>query len=128
MKFNDYWKIPKDAKNYFTPKREKEIKEKYGMWYHFHTVLSIVILLAPFIVFMFMLPDNALEPSTQKDNILGGIGGIIGLAASMSTGLGLANIFMCLIKQYLGHIVTLVAIISGLILYMLAIFVFSFVK
>jgi len=28
MKFNDYWKIPKNAKSFFSPKQEKLLKEK----------------------------------------------------------------------------------------------------
>ena len=127
MNFNDYWKIPRNAKKFFSPKQEKELKAKYGIWYTFHTILSIVILLTPFFIFLFLSPSNAFEPTTQSGNLLGAIGGIIGLIGSFSIGIGLVNIFMTLVKQYLGHIVTLVAIVGGILLDILGLYVFSLV-
>ena len=127
MNFNDYWKIPRNAKKFFSPKQEKELKAKYGIWYTFHTILSIVILSTPFFIFLFLSPSNAFEPTTQSGNLLGAIGGIIGLIGSFSIGVGLVNIFMTLVKQYLGHIVTLVAIVGGILLDILGLYVFSLV-
>ena len=127
MNFNDYWKIPRNAKKFFSPKQEKELKAKYGIWYTFHTILSIVILFTPFFIFLFLSPSNAFEPTTQSGNLLGAIGGIIGLIGSFSIGVGLVNIFMTLVKQYLGHIVTLVAIVGGILLDILGLYVFSLV-
>jgi hypothetical protein len=128
MKFNDYWNLPKNVKNYFSPKQEKYLKEKYGKLYTFHTILSIVIVLMPFIIYLCIAPSNAFNPTTQSGNILGAIGGILGLIGSVSIGVGIVNCFMALIKQYLGHWVTLIAIIGGVILDILGIFVFTLVK
>ena len=128
MKFNDYWKLPKNAKNYFSPKQEKILKEKYGVFYTIHTILSIVILLIPFIVFLIIAPSNAFEPTTQIGNLCGAVGGILGLIGSFSICISLVNIFMALIKQYLGHWVTLIAFIGGLALDAIGLFVFTFVK
>ncbi len=127
MKFNDYWKIPKNAKQYFSPKYEKKLKEKYGIWYTFHTVLSVIIAFVPLVIFFIISPTNAFNPSTQIDNLIGALGGIIGVIGSLSIGVGLVNIFMILVKQYLGHWVTVIAIISGTLLDILALFIFSFV-
>ena len=128
MKFNDYWKIPTNAKQYFSPKYEKKLKEKYGVWYTFHTFLSILIPFIPLVIFFVVSPSNAFNPSTQSDNIIGGIGGIIGVIGSFSIGVGLVNVFMCFIKQYLGHWVTILTIVGGILLDILALFVFSFVS
>ena len=128
MKLNDYWKIPKNAKQYFSPKYEKKLKEKYGIWYTFRTFLSILIAFVPLVVFFIVSPSNAFNPSTQINNAIGGIGGIIGIIGSLSIGVGLVNIFMILIKQYLGHWVTIVSIVGGTLLDVLALFVFSFVN
>lgn len=126
--FNDHWKLPKKSKQYFSPKQEKQLKEKYGIWYTFHTILSIIILIVPLFIFLFLSPSNAFSPTTQNGNLLGGMGFILGLIGSMSVGVGLVNIFMSLIKQYLGHLVTLISIIGGLLLDILGLFVFSLVK
>ena len=128
MKFNDCWKIPRDAKQYFSPKYEKKLKEKYGMWYTLHTVLSILIAFLPLVLFFIISPSNAFEPSTQIGNIIGGLGGIIGVIGSVIVGVGLVNIFMALVKQYLGHWVTIITIIGGTILDLLALLLFSFVR
>lgn len=128
MKFNDYWKLPKNAKDYFSPKREKILKEKYGAFYTIHIIFSFVILLVPFIAFLITAPSNAFEPTTQSGNLYGAFGGILGLVGSFSVGIGLVNIHMALIKQYLGHWVTLIALVGGILLDALGLFVFTFVK
>ena len=128
MNFNDYWKLPKDFKKYFSPKQEKILKEKYGVFYTIHTILSIVILLIPFIVFLIIAPSNAFEPTTQIGNLCGAVGGILGLIGSCSIGISLVNIFMAVIKQYLGHWVTLIALVGGLALDAIGLFVFTLVK
>ena len=128
MKFNDYWNLPKNAKNYFSPKQEKYLKEKYGKLYIVHTILSIFILLIPFVVYLCIAPSNTFEPTTQSGNLLGAVGGILGLIGSFSIGVGLVNCFMAFIKQYLGHWVTLIALVVGLVLDAIGFFVFTFVK
>ena len=128
MKFNNYWNFPKNVKTYFSPKQEKYLKEKYGKLYTLHTILSIIIVFMPFIVYLFVAPDNAFNPTTKCGNILGAIGGILGLIGSFSIGVGIANCFMALIKQYLGHWVTLIALITGVILDTIGMFVFTLVK
>lgn len=128
MKFNDYWKLPQNAKDYFSPKQEKQLKEKYGAFYTIHIIFSIIIVLAPFVVFLIISPSNAFEPTSQISNIYGALGGILGLLGSVSIGVGLVNVFMALIKQYLGHWVTLIALVCGVMLDVLGLFVFTFVK
>lgn len=128
MKFNDYWKLPKNTKSYFSPKQEKALKEKYGVFYTLHTILSIIILFVPFFAFLFLAPSNAFEATTQTGNLLGAIGGIVGLIGSLSIGVGVVNVFMTLIKQYLGHWVTIITIVGGVLLDTLALLVFSLVK
>ena len=128
MKFNDYWGLTKNWKNYFSPKQEKILKEKYGVFHTIHTVFTFIILFTPFILFLIIAPSNAFEPTTQISNICGAIGGTLGLIGSSLIGIGLVNIFMALIKQYLGHCVTLIALVGGVILDALGLFVFTFVK
>ncbi len=125
MKINQYWKIPKNAKKYFSPKQEKYLKEKYGAWYVLHTILSIVIVFAPLLVFLYLSPSSAFNPTTHVGNLCGAIGFILGLIGSASIGIGLVNLFMSLIKQYLGHLVTLISIIVGLLLDVVGLFLFS---
>ena len=128
MKFNDYWKIPKNIKEYFSPKRERQLKEKYGKLYTLHTILSIVILLLPFLVFIFLIPTSAFEATTKLGDLLSFLGFTLGFIGSLAIGIGFANIFMAIIKQYLGHFVTLIAMAIGIALDMLGLFLYSLVK
>ena len=127
MKFNDYWKLPKNVKNYFSPKKEV-LKEKYGKLYTVHTILSVVILLSPFVVYLCLAPSNAFEPTTQSGNLFGAIGGILGLIGSLLIGFCLVNCFMAFIKQYLGHWITIITIVGGVTLDVFGLFVFTLVK
>lgn len=128
MKFNDYWNLPKNAKQYFSPKQETHLKEKYGKLYTLHTIFSVVILLIPFIVYLCIAPSNAFEATTQSGNILGAVGGILGLVGSLAIGVSLVNCFMAFIKQYLGHWVTLIAFVGGVMLDVLGLFIFTLVE
>ena len=128
MKFNNYWKTPKNIKEYFSPKRERQLKEKYGKLYTLHIVLSIVILLLPFFVFIFLIPTSAFETTTKLGDLLSFLGFTLGFIGSLAIGTCFANIFMAIIKQYLGHFVTLIAIAIGIVLDMLGLFLYSLVK
>ncbi len=128
MKFNDYWKIPKDVKEYFSPKRERQLKEKYGKLYTLHTVLSIAILLLPFFVFIFLIPTSAFEATTKQGDLLSFLGFTLGFIGSLAIGIGFVNIFMAIIKQYLGHFVTLIAMTLGIVFDILGLFLCSLVK
>ena len=128
MKFNDYCGLPKNAKKYFSPKQEKYLKEKYGKLYTLHTILSIIILCLPFIAYLCIAPSNAFEPTTQGGNILGAVGGVLGLIGSFLIGAGIVNCFMAFIKQYLGHWLTLITVIGGVALDALGLFIFTLVK
>ena len=77
---------------------------------------------------MIIAPSNAFEPTTQIGNLCGAVGGILGLIGSCSIGISLVNVFMVIIKQYLGHWVTLIAFVGGLALDAIGLFVFTFVK
>ena len=128
MKFNNYWKVPKNSKEYFSPKKEKQLKEKYGAFYTIHTISCVVILIIPFLTFLFLTPDNAFQSTTTSGNLCGALGGFLGLIGSLSIGVGFVNVFMALIKQYLGHFITVITIVGGLIVDMLGLLVFSLVK
>lgn len=128
MRFNDYWKPPKNVKDFFSPKYEKQLKAEYGKWYTAHLICTFIILFIPFFVFLSLVPNQSFEPANQTENFLGAVGGIIGLIGSLAVGIGFSNVFMALVKQYLGHIVTLVAVVGGILLDVLALFLLSMVK
>ena len=108
--------------------KEKQLKEKYGKLYTLHTILSIVILLLPFLVFIFLIPTSAFEATTKLGDLLSFLGFTLGFIGSLAIGIGFANIFMAIIKQYLGHFITLIAMTIGISLDMLGLFLYSLVK
>lgn len=119
------WKIPDDAKRFFTKEAEKEAKEKYGVWYRIHTIVSFVIIFVHAFAVLFLLTTNSPDTTTKFGNLLGGLGGIIGLVGGFAIGVGLVNVFMALIKQYLGHLITLIGLVGGILLEAVSLLLFS---
>ena len=128
MRYKNSWRIPENAKSFFSPKYEKQQREKYGVWYTVHAVLSILILLGCVFFYFAQVPNNALTPATQMGNALSALFFLIGVLGSVAVGMGLVNVFMAIVKQYLGHWVTMLALLGGMALETAALFLLSLVK
>lgn len=105
-KKNSNWKPPKGAKNYFSASSDYEFKKKHPIGYGFLVALGIVALLLPVILYLiFVIPYGINSPWIM----LGWLGGFI-------IGIGLFNFVAIIIKQYLGHWVSIISFILGSIL------------
>lgn len=103
---NSNWKPPKGAKTYFFARSDYEFKKKHPIGYGFLVALGIVALLLPVILYLFfVIPYDINSPWIM----LGWLGGFI-------IGIGLFNFVAIIIKQYLGHWVSITSFILGSIL------------
>ena len=94
------WTPPKNYMDYFDPASDEEFKAKHPIGYGFLVMLGIAALLLPAIVFsMFVNMESGWV-------VLGFIGGFI-------FGIGLFNFVAIIIKQYLGHWVSIVSFSVG---------------
>lgn len=105
-KKNGNWTPPRGASAYFSVASDYEFQKKHPIGYGFLVMLGICALMLPVVVYMIIvLPYNINSPWL----ILGWVGGFI-------VGIGLFNFVAIIIKQYLGHLVSILSFIIGGIL------------
>ena len=108
-KKSSQWSPPKGYKNYFYASSDDEFKAKHPIGYFFLVMLGIFALLLPALIFGVFL-------GIEKGWILEGANGLwslLGLAGSFIFGIGLFNFVAIIIKQYLGHWVSIVSFLVG---------------
>ncbi|MBR3588878.1 MAG: hypothetical protein IKL16_04875 [Clostridia bacterium] len=94
------WTPPKNYKDYFNASSDDEFKAKHPVGYVFFVMFGIVVLLLPSIIF------GVLVGTENGWVTLGFIGGFI-------FGIGLFNFVAIIIKQYLGHWVSIISFLIG---------------
>jgi len=94
------WMPPKDYKNYFRASSDEEFKAKCPLGYIFLVILGIAALLLPAIVFCVLVETESLWV-------------MLGFAGGFVFGIGLFNFVAIIIKQYLGHWVSIVSFLIG---------------
>lgn len=102
------WTPPKGASDYFYASSDEEFKRKHPVGYFFLVLLGIAVFIAPMIVY-----------GIYVINTFGNEGNgwfLLGLFGSMAIGVGLFNFVAIIIKQYLGHLVSIVSFLIGAIL------------
>ncbi len=100
------WTPPKGASTYFSAASDYDFKKKHPIGYGFLVMLGIFALLLPVVIYLILvLPYNINSPWLM----LGWVGGFV-------IGIGLFNFVAIIIKQYLGHLVSILSFIIGAIL------------
>ena len=99
------WTPPKEAPSYFFATSDFEFKEKHPIGYGFLMLLAIVALLLPVVLYLFVIPNDI----NSAWIMLGWVGAFI-------IGIGLFNFVAIIIKQYLGHLVSILSFIIGSLL------------
>ena len=101
------WTPPKGSKNYFKASSDEAFRKKHPVGYYFLVMLALVALLLPATLF-----SIAFGKAYGWENawiMLGWIGGFI-------FGIGLFNYVAIIIKQFLGHWVSLISFLIGSVL------------
>ncbi len=94
------WTPPKNYEDYFYASSDDEFKEKHPIGYGFLVMLGIAALIIPEIVFCVLV-------GTENGWVL------LGVAGGFVFGIGLFNFVAIIIKQYLGHWVSVVSFLVG---------------
>lgn len=94
------WTPPEDYKSYFLASSDDEFKAKHPIGYGFLVMLGIATLLLPAIAFCVLV-------GTDEGWVL------LGAAGGFVFGIGLFNFVAIIIKQYLGHWVSIVSFLIG---------------
>ncbi len=110
-KFNK--RMPSDARSYFDPNYDEKFKKANPTTYALIVTLGITALMLPNVLFFIILSNNINLSDSNLWPLLGMFGAFI-------IGIGLFNIVAAFLQQYLGHIVTLICLSSGLLLCMIS--------
>ena len=94
------WTPPKDYKDYFYASSDDEFKAKHPIGYAFLVILGISVLLLPAILFSILV-------GTDSGWVM------LGFAGGFVFGIGLFNFVAIIIKQYLGHWVSIISFFVG---------------
>ena len=101
------WTPPKDYKDYFYASSDDEFKAKHPIGYVFLVMLGITVLLLPALLFsIFVGTDNGWV--------------MLGFAGGFVFGIGLFNFVAIIIKQYLGHWVSIISFLVGSIMMLIS--------
>ena len=101
------WTPPKEYKNYFYASSDEEFKAKHPIGYGFLVMLGIAALLLPAIVFCVLV-------GTESGWVM------LGFAGGFVFGIGLFNLVAIIIKQYLGHWVSIISFLVGSIMMLIS--------
>ena len=94
------WTPPENYKDYFYASSDDEFKTKHPIGYGFLVILGITVLLLPAILFCVFV-------NTESGWIM------LGFAGGFVFGIGLFNFVAIIIKQYLGHWVSIISFLAG---------------
>ena len=111
QKAKSNWGIPKNAIEYFDPHYDDAFKVKHPILY-FLTVIVIALLVASGPVSLFVFCGTL---NVQVDSLFELLVILVGGISSFGISISLCNIFLILHKQYLGHYVTLISLLIGII-------------
>ena len=101
----NYWLPPKGASEFFLPSADDEFKSKHPVGYRFLVLLGATVLILPMMIYGIIVSIH-LGKESSIWLLLGGVG-------SFLIGIGLFNIVAIIIKQYLGHLVSILAFAIG---------------
>lgn len=94
------WMPPKDYLYYFSASSDEEFKRKHPIGYGLLVILGITVLLLPAAAFGILVETDS-----------GWV--MLGWAGGFVFGIGLFNFVAILIKQYLGHLVSVLSFLIG---------------
>ena len=107
---NSKWTPPKGASAYFSASSDYDFKKKHPIGYFFLVMLGMFALILPIALYLiFVIPYQINSPWIM----LGWVGGFI-------IGIGLFNFVAIIIKQYLGHLVSILSFAIGSVLILIS--------
>lgn len=106
----NYWLPPKGAAEFFLPSADDEFKAKHPVGYRYFVLLGITALLLPVVIYDIFFVEHLRRAANSFWLVLGGLLGWVG---SFIIGIGLFNFVSIIVKQYLGHLVSILAFAIG---------------
>jgi len=103
-----YWSVPRHATSYFDMGSDRAFQRKHPYAYGFLVFLAMIALVGP--GFVLLIYTSVINPAPNSAwLILGGLGAFI-------FGIGLFNFVAAILKQYLGHWLSIICFLIGTLL------------
>ena len=106
-RFSDQWLPPDDAGTYFRMDSDDEFKAEHPVGYWFVFALGLVALFLP--VVLYVIYALSINPKGNYWILLGCAGGFV-------FGIGLFNFVAIILRQYMGHVVSILSFLIGWIM------------
>lgn len=97
---------PKGAAAFFSPMSDESFRRAHPIGYRFLVALGITALCGPMILFTVIMTY-----SQRLDNA--GVWPFVGWIGAFLVGIGLFNLVAIIIRQYLGHLLTILCFLIG---------------
>ena len=107
-----YWYVPKNAAEYFSSASDDIFKKAHPIAYGFIVFLGIIALIGP--CFVWIIYSGVINPAPNSFWLM------LGFAGAFSIGIALFNVVAAILKQYLGHFLTLGCSTFGVLLIYIA--------
>lgn len=101
------WLPPKNARKYFEPASDADFKRRHPIGYPLLVLLGITALILPCVVYTVCY--YAAVGGSENETVWG----IIGWVGAFMIGICLFNFVSIIIKQYLGHFVSIIFFVLG---------------
>ena len=105
--FLKQWFPPKGAKSFFYHESDINFKTKHPVGYVFLVLLGIAVMLLPQVLYLVYVLQKYPKPAAWI---------VLGYCGSLVIGIGLFNLVAVIIKQYLGHLVTILSFLIGAVM------------
>ena len=104
--------LPENADYYFNPDSDDAFKRNHAVGYVFFVVLGLIALITPMIVYgVYVIANYGNDANLWF---------LLGLFGSLSIGVCFFNFVSIIIKQYLGHLLSIVSFIVGMVLILIS--------
>ena len=105
--------LPKNTDYYFNPASDDAFKRKHPVGYVFLVILGLIAFITPMIVYgVYVIVNYGNDEASMWF--------MLGLFGSMSIGICFFNFVAIIIKQYLGHLVSIVSFLLGMALILIS--------
>lgn len=100
-----HWLPPKGASAYFNVASDAQFKKRHPVGYVFLVIFGVAVFMLPMLLYgLYTIPIYG----DEMNNWL-----LLGLVGSMVFGVGLFNFVAIIIRQYLGHLVSILSFLIG---------------
>lgn len=119
------WNIPKNAGEYFSPGYNAKFIKNHPFLTVLVVIMDLIVVIVPMVGYIFLV--GKIIGIKARMNILEILIFSVGLFGSGGLAIAVANVWMSVLHQYLGHKVTVYSLLFGIVVCSLSLWLLSLV-